>query len=76
MGDTNLKKSLSLPSMIAIAAGGMIAGWMVEIKQWFAIAGGGAVISFLLCALMVLPLCLIYSEMTAMLPYAGGEVIW
>lgn len=76
MGEVKLKRTLSLPSMIAIAAGGMIAGWMVEIKYWFEVAGGGAVLSFLLCALMVLPLCFIYAELTSMLPYAGGEVIW
>lgn len=76
MGENKLKKTLSLPSMIAIAAGGMIGGWMVEIKYWFEVAGGGVVLSFLICAIMVLPLCFIYAELTSMLPYAGGEVIW
>ena len=70
MGENKLKKTLSLPSMIAIAAGGMIAGWMVEIKYWFEVAGGGVVLSFLICAIMVLPLCFIYAELTSMLPYA------
>ena len=30
-----LRKELKLSSMIAMAAGGMIAAWMVEIKYWF-----------------------------------------
>ena len=76
MAENQFKKSLSLPAMIAIAAGGMIAGWMVEIKYWFEVAGGGAVLSFLFCAILILPLCFIYAELTSMLPYAGGEVIW
>ena len=71
-----LKKELSLSQIIAMAAGGMIAAWMVEIKYWFEISGSGAVFSLLTCCILVLPLCLIYSEMTSMLPYAGGENVW
>ena len=42
-----LKKELSLSQIIAMAAGGMIAAWMVEIKYWFEISGTGAVFSLL-----------------------------
>lgn len=62
--------------MISMAAGGMIAAWMVEIKFWFELSGVGSVLSLLTCALLILPLCLIYSEMTSMMPYAGGQNIW
>lgn len=72
----NLKKELKLSHIIAMAAGGMIAAWMVEIKYWFEISGPGAVLSLLTCCILVLPLCMIYSEMTSMLPFAGGENIW
>lgn len=72
----NLKKELSLSQIIAMAAGGMIAAWMVEIKYWFEISGPGAVFSLLTCCILVLPLCLIYSELTSTLPYAGGENVW
>lgn len=75
MGET-LKKELSLSQIIAMAAGGMIAAWMVEIKYWFEISGPGAVFSLFTCCILVLPLCLIYSEMTSMLPFAGGENVW
>lgn len=71
-----LKKELNMPSVIAMAAGGMIAAWMVEIKYWFEITGPGSVVSLFTCMILVLPLCLIYSEMTSMLPYAGGENVW
>ena len=76
MGNSGLKKELGLVSIIAMAAGGMIAAWMVEIKYWFEITGPGSVFSLFTCMILVLPLCLIYSEMTSMLPYAGGENIW
>lgn len=71
-----LRKELKLSSMIAMAAGGMIAAWMVEIKYWFELSGVGSVLSLLTCAILLLPLCFIYSEMTSMMPYAGGQNIW
>lgn len=74
--ESNLKKTLSIPQVIALASGGMVAAWMVEIKDWFSWSGTGSLLALLFCGILVLPLCFIYSEMTAMLPYAGGENIW
>ena len=37
MEKQGLRKEIKLPGMIAMAAGGMIAAWMVEIKYWFEI---------------------------------------
>lgn len=76
MGENQLRKELKLTNLITMAAGGMIAAWMVEIKYWFEVSGPGSLFALLTCALLVLPLCFIYSEMTSMLPYAGGENIW
>lgn len=76
MGNNGLRKELRLSNMISMAAGGMIAAWMVEIKFWFELSGVGAVFSLITCALLILPLCFIYSEMTSMMPYAGGQNIW
>lgn len=70
------KKELTLSQIIAMAAGGMIAAWMVEIRYWFEITGPGSLLCLLVCGIILFPLCLIYTEMTAMLPYAGGENIW
>jgi APA family basic amino acid/polyamine antiporter len=76
MSENGLRKELKLTNLISMAAGGMIAAWMVEIKLWFELSGPGSVFSFITCALLILPLCLIYSEMTSMMPYAGGQNIW
>lgn len=76
MSENTLKKSLTLTQMIAMAAGGMVAAWMVEIKYWFEISGSGSLFSLITCALFILPLCFIYTEMTSMLPYAGGQNVW
>lgn len=76
MDNNGLRKELKLSSMIAMAAGGMIAAWMVEVKFWFELSGPGAALSLLTCGILILPLCFIYSEMTSMMPYAGGQNIW
>ena len=66
--EQGLKKTLKLPQLIALAAGGMIAAWMVEIQYWFSLTGTGSLLALILCAVFVLPLCFIYEEMTTMLP--------
>lgn len=76
MEKQGLRKEIKLSGMIAMAAGGMIAAWMVEIKYWFEIGGVGAALSLLTCAVLILPLALMYTEMTSMMPYAGGQNIW
>ena len=76
MNNNGLRRSLSLLQVIALAAGGMVAAWMVEIKYWFELSGTGSLIALFVCGLLVLPLCFIYTEMTSMMPYAGGENIW
>ena len=74
--ENGLRKELKLSGMIAMAAGGMVAAWMVEIRYWFELSGVGSVVSLVTCAVLVLPLCFIYAEMTSMMPYAGGQNIW
>ena len=71
-----LRKEIRLPAMIAMAAGGMIAAWMVEIKYWFELSGPGSMFAIIFLGLMIIPLAYIYSEMTSMQPYAGGQYIW
>lgn len=76
MSENKFKKELGLFQVIAMAAGGMIAAWMVEIKLWFELSGVGSSVALITCAILVLSLCLIYAELTGMLPYAGGANIW
>ena len=40
--EQGLKKTLKLPQLIALAAGGMIAAWRVEIQYWFSLTGTGS----------------------------------
>ncbi len=54
MENNGLRKEIKLGGMIAMAAGGMVAAWMVEIKYWFEIGGVGSFLSLVACAIMVL----------------------
>ena len=42
MSSNSFKKELTLSQLIAMAAGGMIAAWMVEITYWFEMSGPGS----------------------------------
>ena len=45
MSNNNMfQKQLSLSQLIAMAAGGMIAAWMVEITYWFEMSGPGSLL--------------------------------
>ncbi len=74
--DNRLKKELSLMQVIAMAAGGMIAAWMVEMIYWFELSGTGSFWALLTTGVLVIPLGLVYSELSSMLPFAGGENVW
>ncbi|WZL74404.1 APC family permease [Clostridiaceae bacterium 35-E11] len=71
-----LKKELTLSQVISMAAGGMIAAWMVEMIYWFELSGSGSLWALLTTGILVLPLGLVYSEMSSMLPFAGGGNVW
>jgi len=73
---SKLRRELTLWQVVAMAAGGMIAAWMVEIKYWFELSGSGSVWALLTTGVLVIPLALVYSEMSSMLPLAGGENVW
>ena len=57
MSDNNspsgLRKELKLSNMITMAAGGMIAAWMVEIKLWYELSGPGSVFALLTLAILL-----------------------
>lgn len=39
--ENHLKKSLSMMTMIAIAAGAVIGGWLAESPYWYSLTGPG-----------------------------------
>ena len=73
---SGLKKRLSLISMISIASGAVIGGWLAEAPTWFGMTGAGAALIFPVLALLLIPVGLIFAELTGMLPFAGSVDVW
>lgn len=76
MSEPKLKRNLSFISMIAIASGAVIGGWLAEAPTWFGLTGAGAAFVFPLLALLLVPVGLTFAELTGMLPFAASVDVW
>lgn len=76
MAEPKLKRNLSFISMIALASGAVIGGWLAEAPYWFSVTGAGAAIIFPILALLLVPVGLTFAELTAMLPFTSSVDIW
>lgn len=74
--DGKLKRNLGFLQMIAIASGAVIGGWLAEAPYWFSVTGAGAAIIFPILAILLIPVGLAFSELTAMLPFSSAVDIW
>lgn len=73
---TGLKRQLSLFSVVALAAGAVLGGWLAEAPYWFELTGAGAAIIFPILAVLLVPVGLAFSELTALLPYSSAVDVW
>ena len=76
MKEQKLKRNLSFISMVALASGAVIGGWLAEAPYWFEKTGAGAALIFPILALLLVPIGLTFSELTAMLPFASSVDVW
>ena len=67
----SLRKELSFISMISIACGAVIGGWLAEAPYWFSLTGAGAAWIFPLLAFLLIPVGLAFAELSAMLPFSS-----
>ncbi len=75
-GSQKLKRNLSFISMVAIASGAVIGGWLAEAPYWFSVSGAGSAFIFPILAILLVPVGLAFSELTAMLPFASAVDVW
>src|SRR5699024_4724274 len=61
---------------IALAAGGVLGGWLAEAPYWFELTGVGAAVLFPVLALVLIPVGLAFAELTAMLPFTSAVDVW
>lgn len=76
MSEPKLKRNLSFISMIAMASGAVIGGWLAEAPYWFSVTGAGAAFIFPILAVLLVPVGLTFAELTAMLPFASSVDAW
>ena len=72
----HLKKSLGMMTMISIATGAVIGGWLAESPYWFSLTGPSAAFIFLVLAVLLVPVGLAFAEMVAMLPFSSSVAVW
>lgn len=73
----SLSKSISIWGYLGMGIGAVFgASWLLMTGIWLDTAGGpiNAILAFLLCLLVELPLVLAYYEAVPMIPLAGGEL--
>lgn len=76
-GDKKLSKSISLFGFFGLGLSAVFgASWLLTTGIWIDTAGGpmNALLAFLLCFAVELPLVLAYYEAVPMIPLAGGEL--
>ncbi|OQB20826.1 MAG: GABA permease [Firmicutes bacterium ADurb.Bin182] len=71
-----LSRSLSMLTLISIAAGAVIGGWLAEAPYWFSLTGAGAAFIFPALAILLVPVGLAFAEMAAMLPFSSSVAVW
>ncbi|MDD2452670.1 MAG: APC family permease [Synergistaceae bacterium] len=76
MAQGKLKRELTFVSMVSIAAGSVIGGWLAEAPYWFSVSGAGSAFIFPILAILLVPVGLAFAELTAMLPFASAVDVW
>ncbi|MCC8165244.1 MAG: APC family permease [Planctomycetes bacterium] len=73
-----LKRALGMKNVLALAFGTMIGwGWIMLAGKWVELAGvAGAILAFVIGAVLCIFVGLTYAELTPALPLAGGELVF
>ncbi|APX33928.1 amino acid transporter [Brachybacterium sp. P6-10-X1] len=74
--NAGLKRQLSLLSLVALAAGAVLGGWLAEAPYWFELTGAGAAIIFPILAVILVPIGLAFAELTSVLPFSSSVDVW
>ncbi len=68
-----LKPKIGKFAMLAMAVGIIVGPWMPQMPFWFSLSGPSISLVFIVIMILAIPIVLAYGELTAMLPFAGGE---
>ncbi len=76
MAELTTVKSFHPMYLLLLAIAAMIGPWVVMMQWWISLSGPSMALAFTLLGIMCIPIALCYGEMTAMLPYTGGDVVF
>jgi APA family basic amino acid/polyamine antiporter len=68
-----LKPKIGKFAMLSMAVGIIVGPWMPQMPFWFSLSGPSISLVFIVIMVLAIPIVLAYGELTAMLPFAGGE---
>ena len=68
-----LKPKVGIIMMLAMAVGIIVGPWMPQMPFWFSLSGPSIALAFIIIMVLAVPIIFAYGELTAMLPFAGGE---
>jgi len=68
-----LKPKIGKFAMLTMAVGIIVGPWMPQMPFWFSLSGPSISLVFIVITILAIPIVLAYGELTAMLPFAGGE---
>ena len=72
----SMKRSMGPIYLFAMAAATIIGPWLVMTNWWISLTGASIALAFVLVGLMCIPIGLVYGELTATYPKAGGSFIY
>ena len=76
MEKQRLRRDLSMITMVSLAAGAVIGGWLAEAPYWFSLTGAGAAWIFPVLATLLIPVGLAFGELMAILPFSSSVDVW
>ncbi len=68
-----LRKAMRLSVLWALASATILGPWLIMANWWFSLTGPSLSLAFLVTMLLMIPVAFVYSELTSMMPYAGGS---
>jgi APA family basic amino acid/polyamine antiporter len=71
-----MKRSMGPVYLFAMAAATIIGPWLVMTNWWISLTGASIALAFVLVGLMCVPIGLVYGELTAAYPKAGGSFVY
>ena len=73
---SGLKRSIGGTRLFVLAVSSIVGPWLVMTNWWISLTGPSIALAFVLLGILCIPIGLVYGELTAMFPQAGGSYVY